>query len=166
MAWSSPSISARRGPQRELNKRWQPWCMHPWCRNGEILGFGPLNPPKSFAGAISMPCGAHVSLHVTRRVVTPKNNTGTGRIARRKRLAPLMAFRFPRASGFRTSALNENPSGLKDPTPSWLGPLQVSAFGVAHSSNWRMGRNLGACTRGFEISNFLKILTLVRGSAF
>ena len=39
--------------------------MHPWCRNVEISenidageGFGPLNPPKSLAGAISMPCGA------------------------------------------------------------------------------------------------------------
>ena len=34
-------------------------------------GFGPLNPPKSLAGAISMPCGAHAFIHMTRRVVAP-----------------------------------------------------------------------------------------------
>ena len=41
--------------------------MHPWCRNVEIFenidageGFGFLNPPKSLADAISMPCGAGV----------------------------------------------------------------------------------------------------------
>ena len=109
---------------------------------------------------------AHVVLHVTRRVVAPKSNTGTGRIARRKALASMVAFRFSLASGSRTSALNENPSGLKCPTLSWLGPLQVSAPGVAHSSSWTLGGKLGACTRGVENSKFSKILTLVRGSAF
>ena len=34
-------------------------------------GFRALNSPKSLAGAISMPCGAHASIHMTRRVVTP-----------------------------------------------------------------------------------------------
>ena len=34
-------------------------------------GFRLLNSPKSLAGAISMPCGAPASFHMTRRVVTP-----------------------------------------------------------------------------------------------
>ena len=47
-------------------------------RNDEIFGkvdagegFRRLNPAKSLAGAISMPCGVHALIHMTRRVVTP-----------------------------------------------------------------------------------------------
>jgi len=43
------------------------------------------------------------------------------------------------ALGSRISALNENPSGLKCPTMSWLGPLQVLAPGVTHNVNWTFG---------------------------
>ena len=102
---------------------------------------------------------------LTCRVVTPKSNTGAGRIARQKALASMVVFRFSLASGSRTNALNENPSGLKGPTMSWLGPLQVSALGVAHSASCERTRLLGACARGVEMSKFSKILTLVRGSA-
>ena len=66
----------------------------------------------------------------------------------------MVAFRFSLATGSRTSALNENPSGLKDPTLSRLGPLQVSARGVANISSWRKGSNLGACTGGVEKLKF------------
>ena len=115
------SISARRGPQRELEIRWQHWCMHPWCRNVEIFenidaddGFGHLNQPKSFAGVIFNALRrANVLLHVTPKVVAPKSNTGTRRIARRKALASMLAFRYSPASGSRTSALNEKSLRIK-----------------------------------------------------
>ena len=108
---------------------------------------------------------AHVLFHVIRKVVTPKSNTGTGRIARRKAFASMMAFQFSLASGSRTSALYENPSETNNPTPSWLGPLQVSALGVAHSAGCEQTSNIGPWTRCVEIVNFSQVLTLVRGSA-
>ena len=55
---------------------------------------------------------------------------------------------------------------LNHPTLLWLGPLQISAPGVAHSASCTLARNLGAYTRGVEMSKFSKLVTLVRGSAF
>ena len=145
--------------------------MHPGCRNGQIFenidageGFEPLNPPKSLAGAISMPCGAHAFSHMTRRVVAPRSNTGTGAIAQRKGFAPKIRLRCSRASGARTRSLFENPSGLNSSNMSWLGPLLISAPGVAHSGSCERTSNLGASPRIFEMSKFVKILTLVRGT--
>ena len=49
---------------KKVIRRQATWCMDPKFRNDQIFenidageGFGPLSSPKSFAGAISMPCG-------------------------------------------------------------------------------------------------------------
>ena len=54
------------------------WCMDRKFWNDQIFEnidagerFRPLNPLKSLAGAISMPCGAPRFIHMTRRLVTP-----------------------------------------------------------------------------------------------
>ena len=48
---------------------------------------------------------AHVSLHVVRRMVAPRIIPGQERIARRKALVSVIAFKFSRAPGSHTSAL-------------------------------------------------------------
>ena len=62
--------------------------MHPWCRNVEIFknidageGFGPLNSPKSLAGAISMPAA-------------PRPGWGPGPPRRRIEITPAIFMYF------------------------------------------------------------------------
>ena len=72
------TMTSGRCGSRKLYASKQPWCMHSNFRNAEFFenidageGLRPLNPPKSLAGSISMPCGAHAFIHMTRRVVAP-----------------------------------------------------------------------------------------------
>ena len=67
----------------------------------------------------------HVSFHVTRRVVTPKSNTGRGTIAQTKARGSMGRFWCSRASGVRTRPSFEKSSGLINPNMSWLGPVLI-----------------------------------------
>ena len=67
----------------------------------------------------------HVAVHVTRRVVTPKSNTGRGTIAQTNALALNVCFRYSRASGARTTSYFEKSSGLINSNMSWLGLVLI-----------------------------------------
>ena len=65
------------------------------------------------------------SPYVTRRVVTPKSNTGRGTIVESNDHVAIMRFRSSRASGSLASAYFENPSGLNNSNMSWLGAILI-----------------------------------------
>ena len=64
-------------------------------------------------------------LKVTRRVVTPKSNTGRGAIAQTNAAAQCVFFGCSRPSGARTRSYFEKSSGLINSNMSWLGPVLI-----------------------------------------
>ena len=60
---------------------------------------------------------------VTRRVVTPKSNTGRGQFARRLGRGRFIKNRCSRSICSRLRTLNEKSSGLINSNGSWLDPL-------------------------------------------
>ena len=69
--------------------------------------------------------GAPEPPYVTRRVVTPKSNTGPGSTAEQLGHAPNMRFGSSRAPGALANAYFENPSGLVNSNVVWLGTVLV-----------------------------------------
>ena len=60
---------------------------------------------------------------VTRRVVTPKSNTGRGQFARRLGRGGLIKSRCSRSICSRLKSLHDKSSGLINSNGSWLDPL-------------------------------------------
>ena len=98
----------------------------------------------------------HVVFHVTRRVVTPKSNTGRGQFARTNCSGSMMRFGSSLAFCSFENAWNENPSGSINRHGSWLGPLWIWAPAVAKQESYWLPRNLFHDTEISKTRNFRK----------
>ena len=89
---------------------------------------------------------------MTRRVVTPKSNTGRGAFARRIGRGGSVKNRCSRSICSRLRTLNEKSSGLINSNGSWLDPLWIWALDVSNRESYK---KTGKLFHDSEISIFL-----------
>ena len=98
---------------------------------------------------------------MTRRVVTPKSNTGRGQFARRLGRGRFIKNRCSRSICSRLRTLNEKSSGLINSNGSWLDPLWIWALDVSNWASYRITSKLFHDTEISKTLKFSKILKLV-----